>query len=595
MWFKFNICRRRALYVYFSIALIYSNQSFAVEGGYQLQADHWGSVVKLTNARSLCSGITIKKQYVLTAAHCVERVGDSFEIEMQQGTFSSTASGSVVYIDPEYNPNTFVGDVAIIKLSSPLGGTDFNIQSSEQYLHLLQLIEVPASDVFLAGYGRDEVGTTGFRKGAIISGIGIFQHGETIYGRWSPRHGGGSLPGDSGGPVFAWYGKSPVIVAVVSGDTVWKSQIYEDDEDIETVERFSPIVPSLCRASQSLQTSLGFQSDACANIRQFIEEIKAAEGSPREKIWTAWHIDNSSIEVEWIRSLMFELLLDSFLLGEDSYFFYEEAARSPSLKFDSDSALGAERLKALDQKLRSQFESYNREFGDKFTYSTYSWRLQEWFSSRRIPMEERSLDLYSAFYLNKDEAFECGSVPCDYFLRGTIGPLESHRHNWSDYLLSLQPIPANVGWPEIKQILCSINEVWVASSTPIPSIVADKYSNAFLVESTFRSASSKQFALKSESGSISADVYGNRIILGFSGDVVPSEIEERYEKTFGENGFSLSSSAMGRIARGGPSGSFAFFQPAKNNFTLLAKDGADGFTRSLPIYQEFLQCSMADN
>lgn len=73
------------------------------------------------NGRFRCGGCYIGGRAFLTAAHCVDDISDPTKLSVKFNNYSRTGPGMVlkakkIYIHPNYNPNTFDNDVAVICL-----------------------------------------------------------------------------------------------------------------------------------------------------------------------------------------------------------------------------------------------------------------------------------------------------------------------------------------------------------------------------------------------------------------------------------------------------------------------------------------------
>lgn len=100
-----------------------------IVGGETASPSSWGWAVSISiNSASLCGGSILSNSWIITAAHCVSgRLASSIIIYAGSnirwaGTQSRVVSK--VFIHPKYNPRTYVNDIALLELKSPLDMSD---------------------------------------------------------------------------------------------------------------------------------------------------------------------------------------------------------------------------------------------------------------------------------------------------------------------------------------------------------------------------------------------------------------------------------------------------------------------------------------
>tara|TARA_R110002049_G_scaffold185580_3_gene353826 strand:+ start:55492 stop:58680 length:3189 start_codon:yes stop_codon:yes gene_type:complete len=175
-----------------------------------------------------CSGTLIASQYVLTAAHCAEGVGDTAG-RVQFGP--TTYSTSEVIIHPNYDESNFgtdiANDIAIYKLTSPVVG----ITPSEIY----RQTPTVGSTLTLVGYGYGGTGDSG------ADGVfGTKRVGTTpidavsstlVYWDFDNNTESNTAPGDSGGPAFIQSGGEYLVAGVTSGGTLEDAGLGDESFD----------------------------------------------------------------------------------------------------------------------------------------------------------------------------------------------------------------------------------------------------------------------------------------------------------------------------------------------------------------------------
>jgi secreted trypsin-like serine protease len=105
-----------------------------IVGGETASAATWSWAVSLNIDNTyLCGGSIISSSWVITAAHCVNGYKAS-KITVYAGSnirWSGTQSrvASKVIVHPSYNTDTYVNDIALLQLATPLIMTDPYVSS----------------------------------------------------------------------------------------------------------------------------------------------------------------------------------------------------------------------------------------------------------------------------------------------------------------------------------------------------------------------------------------------------------------------------------------------------------------------------------
>jgi secreted trypsin-like serine protease len=117
-----------------------------IVGGESAASQTWGWAASLrytsTNSH-FCGGSIISDSYILTAAHCTIGLASASSVRVYVGSIYLSVTGQVrdvsnIYIHPTYSPTTYVDDISILQLSSPLDLTQAGV-------NIVCLPNVPAS------------------------------------------------------------------------------------------------------------------------------------------------------------------------------------------------------------------------------------------------------------------------------------------------------------------------------------------------------------------------------------------------------------------------------------------------------------------
>ena len=99
-----------------------------IVGGETATGQTWGWAASLrysTSNSHFCGGSIISDSHILTAAHCTQKLQSVALVTVFVGSINLGSSGqqrsvSNIYIHPSYSSSTYINDISILKLSSPL-------------------------------------------------------------------------------------------------------------------------------------------------------------------------------------------------------------------------------------------------------------------------------------------------------------------------------------------------------------------------------------------------------------------------------------------------------------------------------------------
>jgi trypsin len=126
-------------------------------GGEQAGIDTWGWAVSIrVRNNHVCGGSLISSTLVLTAAHCLSSINTISSLSINAGSedvysLKHRRSISEMYIHRNYNGNTYINDIAVLRLSSPLNINDHSL--AVICLPLATTVEYPPKDTAVVAIG----------------------------------------------------------------------------------------------------------------------------------------------------------------------------------------------------------------------------------------------------------------------------------------------------------------------------------------------------------------------------------------------------------------------------------------------------------
>jgi secreted trypsin-like serine protease len=205
-----------------SMILSTAMPAVAMVGGAQPAPKFAHAVVMLTGPQGFCSGVSIARDLVLTAAHCV--IGNDHKLVAFEASGQPQLKpiASIVR-HPQFDAaavrrHRVTADVALLKFAERVSSAPISLGPSEMTV-------TPGDRFLVAGYGLAKPGDG--RTGGVVRTATLMATGQpgslqirlTDPATKNERAGLGACTGDSGAPAFANVGGGLVVIGVVSWST----------------------------------------------------------------------------------------------------------------------------------------------------------------------------------------------------------------------------------------------------------------------------------------------------------------------------------------------------------------------------------------
>lgn len=201
----------------------------SVVGGLEAPINGHPFLVHVDAGRFDCGGSLISRDWVLTAAHCVDGIATG-DVSVRVGEHSlgrvepseATISAQRVVVHPSYSPSTLDNDIALIELSTPA-----TLSDRVQTIRLNRRRRSTSGNIRVIGWGRNFVGnrTPDIAQTdvplqvdlPIVTSSAFCQESDSVLCAGVENTPTDSCGGDSGGPLFTSNGQGqPLQRALVS-------------------------------------------------------------------------------------------------------------------------------------------------------------------------------------------------------------------------------------------------------------------------------------------------------------------------------------------------------------------------------------------
>jgi trypsin len=190
--------------------------------------------VSLDLGNAFCGGALISDTWILTAAHCVQGVPPA-AIRASVGSSMLSEAGfplpvAAVYVSPEWNPNSYTGDVALIQLAAPAP-----LSAQVQPIALPDDLDagtwpIAGTPGTISGWGSTDGNQPSLQNDLRAAGlVVVVGPGDPSCGQYGlsyvaiahlcagvPQGGVDSCQGDSGGALVVDQAGTPVVAGIVS-------------------------------------------------------------------------------------------------------------------------------------------------------------------------------------------------------------------------------------------------------------------------------------------------------------------------------------------------------------------------------------------